>query len=227
MLSNGLCKLFSTSVPDEEMSVNATLVPMLPLSSSDSCGSNSWNYLTRSERSGVRISTHSPRSEFCDLQKVQSHPRASHGFFYAWIVLFLSSYRLQNWDLPGNEWTHWCFLLVGEPMIPFSLLVSSVRVPPPASVTTDEILSPRDGSSTISCLAATPGVGVEEDPSRSSNPSGNGKNRSNMVSSTSFFSLKVSFGWRKYNEWYSFLFVNCYHGNEVFGVGFDDFLTFW
>ena len=44
-----------------------------------------------------------------------------------------------------------------------------------------------------------------------------GCNRSNMVSST--FS-------REFNGRYSFLFGNCYHGDEVFDSAFDNVTTF-
>ena len=42
-----------------------------------------------------------------------------------------------------------------------------------------------------------------------------------------FFSLKISFGFREVNGWYWLLFGNCNHGDEVFDIAFDYFLTCW
>ena len=99
---NCLCKFSLASVISERISINTTLFPLYPLSSSDNSESDSWNHLARLERCAVHISTRLQRSECCDVprsclrifENARSHPRAS---LVAHVVL--SSYKPHNWGI--------------------------------------------------------------------------------------------------------------------------------
>ena len=67
---------------------------------------------------------------------------------YTWLVLFLSSHRLHNWDRSDSERTHCEFLLAGNRWFRSYSWFSFARVSPlPASVSTEGSLSSRSCSS--------------------------------------------------------------------------------
>ena len=208
------------------------------LFSSDNSESNSLNNLARLERLCVRISTLFPRSEFYDLpwpslrisQKVQSHPRASEIFILNLARFFFALSQTSQLESSGQRVNTLWFLLVGNRWYLscswFHLQEDLTRI----GDNRGKFLIKRMFFDNF-MLRATPSCRSWE-RSRSSNPSVNVCDRSNMVSTTSLFSIK---GFPQLSKipmdgTDCFLINNCNKRDEVFDITFDYFsylLIFW
>ena len=163
------------------------------------------------------------RSEFYDLsssslrilKKVQYRPRAAYFSFTLHLtrVVQFGVFSMKSEHIVVSSWLrNRCYISCSCWFLPEYLF--------PYGSQPREVFS-------ITCFGSPPAVRVEEDASNYLNPSLNGTNKCNMVSSTSFSRSKFPLVCENSVDGTALLFANCYHREKVLDAAFDHFLTIW